>query len=91
MADPYVFILLPLDRIGFPLMMGLCFRRMGYSVSVNPSKRQDADVAVVRVVVVLAARRIDVADVVRVARVRGAQPPVPVHIKPTLSVLRVSI
>ena len=52
------------------MMMGLCFRRTGYSVSVNPSKRQDADVAVVRVVVVLAAVRIDVADVVGVRRIR---------------------
>ena len=72
-------------------MMGLCFRRTGYSVSVNPSKRQDADEAVVRVVVGLAADRIDDADEVRAARVRGPQPPEPVHIKPTLSVLRVSI
>ena len=42
------------------------------------TKRQDADVAVVRVVVALAADRIDEADVVRVARVRGPQPPDPV-------------
>ena len=46
-------------------MMGLCFRRTGYSVSVNPSKRQDADVAVVRVVVVLAASSIRLDSVKR--------------------------
>ena len=75
------------------------------SLSLNPTKisgtcgrlmcclkyEQDADEAAVRAAVALAAARIDVADEVRVARVRGPQPPVPVHIKPTLSVLRVSI
>lgn len=57
------------DGIHLPLMMVFCFR-LAPTRSRVPSKRANAPVPVVSVVVVQRAVRVDVADVVRVRRIR---------------------
>lgn len=53
-----------------PLIVVLCFSAVGLLIRGIPPKRANAPVAVVRVVVVQRAVRIDVADVVGVRRIR---------------------